>query len=342
MRQCIYHNASWQMGNQLKKTPGSIGKDVYCKADYEGCDVLPTAAGMQKSLPVDTPQGYGIPAPRMDVSLGAPFCCEEGWQSKCEGSSMNCRNADAYRKCIGGAGTNVRSDSALAISCADKHCGGDEGGGDGESCRRGCDDMVGQQKTSPTCTMKGYRPPWCTMSVESCKKGCPGGGGVIEPEGCRESAPSLEHVCVKEGGKWTWKLSERKPEPPKNFCKENPNHEKCKKPEPKPIPVTGTLEEKLAALEEIIAGLDDQVAGLRNDLADAKDAVSEKKDEIRALKKSKAPRAEISAAQKELKELKRTASAIVSKGKKLARELKFREKEHARLQRQWPQPLPVY
>ena len=259
-----------------------------------------------------------------------------------DGGGMGCRDIEAYRTCIGGATTNVRSDSALAMSCAEKHCGGNEGGGDGESCRRGCDDMVGQQKTSPICTMKGYRPPWCTMSVESCKKGCPGGGGVIEPDGCRERAPSLEHVCVKENGKWTWKISERKPEPPKDFCKANPDHEKCKKPEPRPVQVTGTLEEKLAALEKIIAGLDDQVTGLRNDLADAKDAVSEKKDEIRTLKKSKAPRAEISAAQKELKKMKRTASAIVRNGKKLTRELKFREKEYDRLSLQVPPPYRVY
>lgn len=146
MRRCIYHNASWQPGNQLKKTPGSIGKDVYCKADYEGCDVLPTAAGTQKSLPVDTPQGYGIPAPRMDVSLGSPFCCEEGWSNKCAGSSMNCRDEKAYWQCLGGQ--NVPTDSARSRSCEEKHCWFRDGDSGGKPEPEGCKDPMPKTKRS--------------------------------------------------------------------------------------------------------------------------------------------------------------------------------------------------
>jgi hypothetical protein len=180
------------------------------------------------------------------------------------------------------------------------------------------------------------------MSVESCKKGCPGGGGIIEPEGCRGTPPTsgVPQTCECVGKDWKCRpVEDRKP--PEDYCKKYPQDEKCRKPEPRPVPVTGTLEEKLAALEEKIGVLEDQIDSLREDLQSAKASISEKNDEIRTLKKSKASRAEISTAQKELKSLKRTASAIVSKGKKLTRELKFREQEHARLQRQWPQPPPV-
>lgn len=330
MRRCIYHNAAWQTGNQLKKTPGSIGKDVYCKADYEGCDVLPTAAGTQKSLPVDTPQGYGIPAPRADVSLGTPFCCEEGWSNKCAGSSMNCRDEKAYWQCLGGQ--NVPTDSARSRSCEEKHCwfrDGDSGGkgGDVESCRRACkQNLSGCQQ--PRASL-AYSPlPQCNETLEECFARC-SGTGKPEPEGCRGTPPSPESICVKEGGVWTWKV----PEKP-DFCKTYP--EKCRKPEP---PVPGTCEEKIAALQQKISTLDEQVENLKLELVDAKDAVTEKNDDIRALKKEKAPRAEINAAKKELKTLKRAVSKIVSQGKKASRELRFTEDQYRRLQYQCSPPI---
>ena len=259
-----------------------------------------------------------------------------------DGAGMDCREEAAYWTCIGGRGSSTRSDSALAKSCADKHCGY-EGGGDGESCRRECEqNLRGCQQPRASVA---YSPMWCNETLEQCLARCPG-GRKGEPEGCRGTPPISETPGTWEcvGKEWKFKKLDRKP--PEDdlgvFCAKFPTSEKCRKPEPRPVPVTGTLEEKLAALEEIIAGLDDQVAGLRNDLADAKDAVSEKKDEIRTLKKSKAPRAEISAAQKELKKMKRTASAIVRNGKKLTRELKFREKEYDRLSLQVPPPYRVY
>ena len=242
---------------------------------------------------------------------------------------MNCRDKDAYFKCIGGNGSSTRSDSALARSCEEKHCWY-EGGGD--SCRRECEQKMRD------CTRRAsvaFSPLWCDETLEQCMEKCPGGGRK-EPPGCKGTPPTSEILGTWEcvGKEWKFKKLDRKP--PEDFCQKYPESEKCRKVGP------GTLEEKLAELEKIIAGLDNQVEGLRNDLADAKDAVSEKKDEIRVLKKSKAPRAEIRAAQKELKLLKRTASAIVRKGKKLTRELKFREKEYDRLSRQVPPPYLIY
>lgn len=181
--------------------------------------------------------------------------------------------------------------------------------------------------------MKGYKPPHCTMSVADCKRGCPGGGEVPEPEGCKNPKPKPREEygwweCMKND--WVWVHADPPPPPPPgDFCKKFPDDKKCK-PEQKP---DGNIDEQLAAFEKTISTLDEQIEELKGQYTDAKDAVAEKNDEVRALKKSKAPREELKAAEKELKSLKRTMSAMKSKGKKLTRELQFTERKYENLRR---------
>lgn len=197
--------------------------------------------------------------------------------------------------------------------------------------------MVKERETSSTCTMKGYKPPYCTMTAAECKRQCPGGGGEVpEPEGCKDPMPQTKKSeygwwqCI--GRAWEWMHGDPPPPPPPvDFCKKFPEHEKCR-PEPKPKP-DGNIDEQLAVLEKTISTLDDQIEELKGQYAEAKDAVAGKNDEVRALKKSKAPREEIKAAEKELKSLKRTVSAMKSKGKKLTRELQFTERKYENLRR---------
>lgn len=346
MRECIYHNAEWKLNNNLNKTPGRIGRDVHCRADYEGCDVMPATAGTLKTLPVDTPRGQGIPAPRVDVNLGAPFCCAEGWSNTCErsgGPAMNCRDSDAYYKCLGSQATP--SNSELARSCEQQYCwykGGGKGEGDGtggkeEGCRRECKEKmrVCQVRAPVAYSPLAYSPLWCDETLDECFAKCSGGGGKGKKE-C--GLPPVFFKSVKNlrcvDGQWAWDNDGvGGEEDPGKFCAQFPKHEKCRKSEP------GICEEKLATYEATIRALDEQIAGLKLSLADAKDALTKKKDEIRALKKNQASHAKISAALQEFKTLKRAASAIISKGQKLTWDLRSAKENYSRLQYQCYPPV---
>lgn len=326
MQRCFYPKA------MMNGAPA--GFTVWCLGDYNDCHE-------------GSPSGRSIP--NAGLSLGAPSSCESGWGggsggsgdpreqwimscmssksmsrpqcaaecdkqgSGCPGTGgggdggMRCRDKEGYYNCIGGRGSSTPSNSDLARSCEKKHCwfrDEDSGGtgGDGESCRRACEQNL-RDCRQPRASV-AYSPMWCNETLDECFAKCPGGGGKKPPE---------EDLVT--------------------ICKKFPEHEKCKKEgrrEKEPLP--STFEEKLAALEEKINALDTQIGGLRTDLQSTKDDITAKNDEIRALKKSGASHAEISAAQKELKVLKRAVSKIVSTGKKLTRELKFREREYDRLQ----------
>lgn len=66
MRDCRYPNASWRSDNTLGMTPGPLGRELSCSADYQGCE--------------------GIADPQRNLHLGAPRCCREGWSVTCDGS----------------------------------------------------------------------------------------------------------------------------------------------------------------------------------------------------------------------------------------------------------------
>lgn len=101
------------------------------------------------------------------------------FKASCEGDYYNCKDA-----ATGARVENMGLSLGAPSECDGKPWSGGSGGGGmygsagdpGEACKRGCEEMIANQKTSPSC--KEANPaPWCTQSLASCTASCGTGGG---------------------------------------------------------------------------------------------------------------------------------------------------------------------